>query len=126
MKNHRENTVIDFNAAKERIIEKRLQIDAEKVADDLTPEEFCDAISSQLVGDLVALIYQLDLDIVSKEGTIQDIMLVGEALRSMFNRHYDINNQLQSVSESLFTISNKADAVEYLLELAEDFDEDFS
>ena len=110
-------TVIDFNAAKAKKIEKFLEDAAE--VDDLQDQ----AISSMvmdIVADVIDFLFEQDIDVRDDPMTIYDILLLHEVLKSLVYRAMKEEYPIQGVSESLMTIDDPLQSLNDFLDLTDE------
>lgn len=110
-------TVIDFNSAKAKKIEKVLEDAAE--VDELQDQ----AISSMvmdIVADVIDFLFEQDIDVRDDPMTIYEILLLHEVLKALVYRAMKEEYPIQAVAESLMTIDDPLKSLNDFLDLTDE------
>lgn len=91
--------VIDFNAVRSKMMERRLdEIAEETVAD----EEFVRNFSESVARDIVDAMEDFGYDILANPECIKDIVAIIEATEALLQRAVGVETSFQKISDHLF------------------------
>jgi hypothetical protein len=113
-------SIIDFQKAKE----KREQAKADnRIKEAVTHEELVSDLSAHAIFDLIDILDHLGYPIEDNQDCITDILLLDESIKSLMYRIKKMPYAVHAVSDAMFEVKNKEEALSMIRNMVTERDE---
>lgn len=114
-------SIIDFAQAKEKMEQRKFD---EIVEEAMTEDEIIHDFSSNAVLDIIDVLSEIGYDVQDNTECVKDVLMLAEAIAALMHRIKSREYPLHSIADNLFEVSDYDAALQIILDMGQDDDDE--